>query len=161
MTDETNIGEITRFLRDWAAGNNEALNEMMPKVVDELRKTARQQYARVMGRGIDRPTELVGYVWERLSKLEKMPSLENSKSFYAYCAQIIRNLLLDRIRSEQAHKREASLSSLDDIVELSFLKDNGNVSPEDRITALELLSFGRRDCFLENLDSSRVLNQEM
>jgi RNA polymerase sigma factor (TIGR02999 family) len=138
MSDEQNsaaaeIGEVTRFLHEWAAGNKTALAEMMEKTINKLKSTARQEYARTRGQGADRPTELVGYVWERLSRLERVPEFSDSKRFYAYCARIIRNLLIDRIRATRA-----VVVSLDEFVDLSFLRDGG-VSAEEFVSALDLL----------------------
>jgi RNA polymerase sigma factor (TIGR02999 family) len=132
-TSEQEIGEITRFLREWAAGNKESLNVMMPKAFKKLQETARYQYGRTRGQGADRPTELVSHVWERLAKMEKVPDIPDSKRFYAYCARIIRNLLLDHMGPGQ------NVESLDALVDLSFLRDRGKVSPEERVIALELL----------------------
>lgn len=132
--NDAEIGEVTRFLHEWAAGDKTALSVMMEKTINKLKDTARREYARTRGQGADRPTELVSYVWERLHHLDQVPEFTDSKRFYAYCARIIRNLLIDRIRGSHP-----DLVSLDGIVDLSFLRDDGKISAEDRVIALELL----------------------
>lgn len=132
--DAAEIGEVTRFLHEWAAGDKTALAAMMEKTINKLKSTARQEYARTRGQGADRPTELVSYVWERLNRLEHVPEFSDSRRFYAYCARIIRHLLIDRIRESHAE-----LVSLEDFVDLSFLRDGGAVSAEEIVSALDLL----------------------
>jgi RNA polymerase sigma factor (TIGR02999 family) len=133
-SEEAEVGEVTRFLRAWAAGDKGALQAMIEKTINKLKATARQQYASTKGKGADRPTELVSFLWERLNRMDNAPNLVDSKHFYAYCARVIKHLLIDRIR--QPH---LDIVSLDEMVDLSFLRDNGNVSAEDRVIALELL----------------------
>ena len=129
-------GEITRLLRAWAAGDKEALGDLMGQAIHKLRATARAEYARRNGQGADCPTELVSYVWERLQRLPNPPSLENSRAFYAYCGKIIRHLLIDGLR--QQAKKGLQLG-LDDVLELSFLVDARQLTPEDQALVLELL----------------------
>ena len=132
--NEIEIGEITRFLREWSAGNKDSLQIMFEKTFKKLRSAAHEQYARTRGHGADQATELVGFVWERLNRMKKVPDFGDSKRFYAYCGRIMRNLLIDRIRQEK------DLVPIDIIVDSSVLRDKGSMSPEDQILVIELIS---------------------
>lgn len=136
---EAEIGEITRFLQEWKKGDKGALAEIIPKVVEDFRKIAHKQFRQTQRQGADRPTELIGMVWEKLNHLDSVPNFENSKQFYAYCARIIKNLLRDGIRYYEADKRDGQLIHLDEFVDLPILRDTHSVSPEDQAIVFELL----------------------
>jgi RNA polymerase sigma factor (sigma-70 family) len=149
---EREIGEITRFLQEWKKQGNQAeqdennpLARIIPRVVEDLRKIAHHQYRLTAASGADRPTELIGKVWEKLSQLENIPSFENSKQFYAYCATVIKHLLLDGIRRQNAHMRKGNVIPLDDLLDISILRDDNSVSQEDQVLILELLGKMERE----------------
>lgn len=134
QTDDAEIGEITKFLREWAAGNKKTLDVMFDRTYKQLQKAAHEQYRRTSSRGADRPTELVGLVWERLGRINNVPAFPDSKRFYAYCAQIMRNLLIDRIRQDKN-----DVVSIEGIIDASVLPDVTSMSPEYKVMALEFV----------------------
>ncbi|HEX7333054.1 MAG TPA: ECF-type sigma factor [Pyrinomonadaceae bacterium] len=133
-TDDGEIGEITKFLREWAAGNKSTLDVMFDRAYKQLQKAAHEQYRRTSSRGADRPTELVGLVWERLGRINTVPEFVDSRRFYAYCAQIMRNLLIDRIRQDNK-----DVVSIEGIIDESVLPDLTSMSPESKVIALEFV----------------------
>jgi RNA polymerase sigma factor (TIGR02999 family) len=131
---DAEIGEITKFLHEWAAGNKKALDVMFDRTYKHLQNAARDQYRRASRRGADRPTELVGLVWERLGRIKNVPEFVDSRRFYAYCAQIMRNLMIDRIRQDHDN-----VVSIEGIIDSSVLPAATSMSPEDKVIALEFV----------------------
>ena len=52
-------GDVTRLLLDWSAGDQGALNKLMPLVYDELRRIAGRNFQRFGSDGQLQPTALV------------------------------------------------------------------------------------------------------
>lgn len=107
--------EITQLLLAWRSGDSEALNRLIPLVYDELRRFAH----RYMGRGFAgetlQTTALVHEAYMRMVGQDQV-DWQNRTHFFAVCARVMRNLLVDRARSRQAdrHGGGARRVSLDD-----------------------------------------------
>lgn len=96
--------EITQLLRRWSAGEESALRELMPVVYNELRRLARSAMRGDRREAILQPTALVHEVWLRLAGKEHL-SLESRSQFYALSAKMMRDILVDHLRRQQASKR--------------------------------------------------------
>jgi RNA polymerase sigma factor (TIGR02999 family) len=92
------------LLRDWRAGNEAALEELMPLVYGELHKLA-ASYMRGERPGHTlRPTDLVGEAYLRLAEGSK-PELNDRVHFFAIAARTMRQILVDHARKRGASKR--------------------------------------------------------
>lgn len=119
--DSADKREITRLLVDWRNGDDEARDELLAAVYDELRKRA----AKIMdGERIGHTLQPTALVHEALMRYERsMPkSIDNRLHFYALVSRIMRQLLIDHARNRTADKRGGkslnfSLSDLDAPVE--------------------------------------------
>ena len=105
--------DVTRLLHEWADGDIDALNKVLPMVYDELRRVAQNQF-KDSGPNLGlQATELVDMVYLKLVN-SKNVRFESRKHFFWYASQIVRRLLVDHIRSIMSQKRGGgALESLD------------------------------------------------
>ncbi len=99
-------GDVTQLLIEIRAGNRAAEEQLMPLVYAELRRLARH-YLR--GERVDhtlQPTALVHEAYIRLSGLQEV-AWQDRSHFFAMSATVMRRILVDHARAQQADKREA------------------------------------------------------
>jgi RNA polymerase sigma-70 factor, ECF subfamily len=95
---------VTQLLLDWRNGNQQALDQLIPLVYDELRQIARR-YVNREGRGNSLHTaDLVNEVYLKLVN-QPAADWQNRAHFFAVSAQIMRHLLVDHARAKQRAKR--------------------------------------------------------
>ena len=96
--------ETTQLLRDWAGGDQGALEKLTPRVYDELRRIAGHfMRAEQPGRTIQ-TTALVHEAYLKLIDISNV-DWQHKAHFFAVSAQIMRRILLDRARRRLAAKR--------------------------------------------------------
>jgi RNA polymerase sigma-70 factor (ECF subfamily) len=109
--------DVTRLLKEWANGDQPALEALTPLVYAELRRLA-GVYLRSEGPGHTlQPTALVHEAFLRL--VGHAPDCENRSQFYGVAAHLMRQILIDHARIRQAVKRGGQfvhLSLEDDLV---------------------------------------------
>ena len=112
-------GDITRLLDEWSDGNREALSELMPLIVDDLRRLAGKHLALETPGHTLQPTALVNELYLRL-KGRRTVSWRNRAQFFAFMAGMMRRILVDHARSHLRKKRGGGTIrlSLDESVEL-------------------------------------------
>lgn len=99
-------GEVTRLLQAWSDGDTDALNELLPMILDEARVIARRALA---GEGAGytlQPTELVNEAYLRLVD-RKSYWWKGRAQFFCAIAELMRRILVDRARKKNAEKRGA------------------------------------------------------
>ncbi len=131
------IREVTRFLADWRAGNQDALEHMLPLVIGELRLIARRYLNRERGGGTLQTTELINEAYLRLVD-QRETDWKNRAHFFAVAARVMRNLLVDRARAKQYAKRGsgATTISLDDVAVFSSKPDRDLLALDDALKRL-------------------------
>jgi RNA polymerase sigma factor (TIGR02999 family) len=97
-------GDATVLLRAWQAGDQGALNELMPLVHDELRRIARACMNGERRGHTLQATALVNEAYLRLVDLTRV-DWQNRTHFLAMAARIMRRVLVDLARARQAGKR--------------------------------------------------------
>jgi RNA polymerase sigma factor (TIGR02999 family) len=98
---------VTQLLVQWRAGNQQALNQLMPLVYDELRRLA-NRYMQSERRGHTlQPTALVNEAYLRL--IESDVSWQDRAHFFAVAARLMRRLLVDHARTKRRAKRGGAL----------------------------------------------------
>src|SRR5712692_3208826 len=104
-------GPVTRLLVEWGQGRQEALSALMPLVYDELRGLARRYLRR---EGVANTLQSAGLVHEAYFRLvdQKHMSWKNRAQFLGVAAQLMRRILVDRVRRQRAAKRGAAVSKL-------------------------------------------------
>lgn len=108
--------EVSHLLAAWRNGDPEAFDKLMPIVYDELRRLAHRYMKRVAAGQTLQTTALVHEAYLRLAGREDV-DWQSRAHFFAVCAQVMRNLLVDRARARQAIKRggDRTRLSLEDV----------------------------------------------
>lgn len=111
--------DITGLLDEWNEGNTEALTELMPLIVDDLRRLAGKHLAGESPGHTLQPTALVNELYLCL-KGRRTVTWQNRAHFFASVAGMMRRILVDHARSHQRTKRGggAILISLDESFQL-------------------------------------------
>ena len=96
--------EVSRLLAAWAGGDRAALDELIPLVYGELRRLA-HLYTGGESPGHSLQTSaLVNEAYLRLVDRTN-PRWQNRAHFFAICAQLMRQILVDHARRRRARKR--------------------------------------------------------
>lgn len=103
MTTPTN-SNVTQLLVDWRNGNQDALNQLMPLVYDEMRGLAKRYMSRERDGHTLQTNALVNEAYLRLINQQGI-DWQNRAHFFAIASQIMRHLLVDHARSKQYAKR--------------------------------------------------------
>ncbi len=99
-----NADVITQLIKDWQAGEDAALDRLLPLVYADLRTMAARQLAEHDGHATLQPTALVHDVLVRL--LEASPhGIANGIHLFNVAGRMMRQILVDRARRAHAEKR--------------------------------------------------------
>lgn len=128
--------KVTQLLLKWRGGDQQALNQLMPLVYDELRKLAGHYMRSERSQHTLQPTALVNEAYLRL--VEMRVSWQDRAHFFAVAARLMRRMLVDHARANQRVKRkgEGPRVSLDDVPELSLESDMNIVVLDEALTRL-------------------------
>ena len=95
--------EITELLQKWNEGDQDAMNQLMPLVDEELKKIAHNYMRNERAGHILQTTALVN---EALIKLiRENTNVENRNQFYGRIAKRMRQVLIDYAKKQKAEKR--------------------------------------------------------
>lgn len=134
---------ITQLLVDWRNGDQEALNQLMPLVYEELRQMA-NYYMRNERKGHTLQTSaLVNEAYLRLVDHENI-QWQNRSHFFGLAAQAMRRILVDHARSRNYQKRGggAEQVSLDEAATLAEDRAAELIALDDALQ--ELAKFDQR-----------------
>ena len=131
---------VTQWLINWRNGNQEALAHMLPLVYDELRRLAKRYLQRERPNHTLQATALVHEAYLRLVD-QRLAQWQNRAHFFGVAAQVMRRILVDHARNQQADKRGggAAKLSLDDAVGLVEAREVDLVALDDALTTLATL----------------------
>jgi len=118
-------GEVTRLLRAWRAGDAEALNQLLPLVIGELKRVARAYLARERHAESWQPTMLVNEAYLRLVDCQQV-TLQDQAHFYRLAAKKMREILVDYARKKRLQKMGGSLQKVElppDVPDRKSVKD--------------------------------------
>ena len=134
---ESHISETTRLLRAWAAGDQAALEQLTPRVYQELRRIAGHYMRNERRDGSIQATALVHEVYLRLVDVNEV-NWEHRAHFFAISATMMRHILLDRARRRIANKRggQAKRLNLDEVPDLSWQRSHELSELDDALNAL-------------------------
>jgi RNA polymerase sigma factor (TIGR02999 family) len=128
--------ETTKLLRAWAAGDKVALDELTPRIYQELRRIAGQF---VKNERRDASIQATALVHEAYVKLVDVHNVDwqHRAHFFAVSAQIMRRILLDRARRRVAAKRggKAETINLDEVPDISNERAAELVKLDDALRA--------------------------
>ncbi len=96
--------DVTMLLNAWGDGKQDALDELMLLVYQELRKLARSYLRAERPEHTLQPTALVNEAYLRLVD-QKNVRWQNRRHFFGIAAQLMRRILVDHARKRQSEKR--------------------------------------------------------
>src|ERR1700693_6385551 len=121
---DSEIRDTTALLREWALGDEGALQTLMPRVYGELRRLAGHF---MQGEGPGRTMQATALVHEVYLRLVDVKGVDwqGRAHFFALCAQLMRRILLDAARRRVASKRggRALGVSVDRVPDIAAAKD--------------------------------------
>ena len=97
---------VSELLAQWRAGDEESLRRLVPLVYHELRRLAHCYLRRERADHTLQTTALVHEAYLCLMKQEPI-NLENRAHFFAVCANLMRQILIQYARRRKAAKRGA------------------------------------------------------
>jgi len=95
---------ITELLGRWRKGDEEALDQLMPLVYEELRRLAGSYLRRERREHTLQPTALVNEAYLKLVHQREIP-WQNRAQFFGIAAKLMRQILVDHARAHGANKR--------------------------------------------------------
>ncbi|MGA3017763.1 MAG: ECF-type sigma factor [Bryobacteraceae bacterium] len=113
-------GDITRLLRQWSDGRDEAFRELLPLAYSRLRQMASARMRCERPDHTLQPTALVGELYLRLAGA-KLAGWNDREHFYSFCARAMRWILADYARTRCRDKRQVALLPLTE--EIQWLGD--------------------------------------
>jgi RNA polymerase sigma factor (TIGR02999 family) len=146
------LGEITVILRQWAAGDPGAVEQLAPLVYDHLRSVAAGYLNREQAGVTLQATALVHELFVRLLQQKKL-DMNGRVHFYAFAARMMRRILVDAARARQSGRRSVTgwlplspeLAWIDPrgpaMVDLDRALDELAASQPDKARAVELRIF--------------------
>ncbi len=103
---------VTRLLREWSAGDEGALEELVPLIYGTLRRLAAARLRQEKNAPTLQPTALVHEAYVRLAQ-QHTPDWESRAQFYGIAVRLMRQVLVDHARERQAGKRGGGAIKLD------------------------------------------------
>src|SRR5438093_6199707 len=92
--------ELTKLLQDWSGGNEEALEQLAPRVYKELHRLASRYMA---GERSNHPLQTSALINEAYVRLIEWKNVhwQNRAHFFAVSAQLMRRILVDIARARR------------------------------------------------------------
>jgi RNA polymerase sigma factor (TIGR02999 family) len=134
---DAECSDTTQLLRAWAGGDRSALEQLTPRVYDELRRIAGHfMQDERPGRTIQ-TTALVHEAYLKLIDVDNV-DWQHRAHFFAVSAQIMRHILLDRARRRVAAKRGGVTPrvNLDEVPDIGSGRARELIALDDGLNAL-------------------------
>ncbi len=124
--------EITQLLYDWQKGDQQAFEELVPIVYEELRSLSRRFLARERKGHTFASSDLVNEAYLRLAKQDRA-DWKNRSHFFGVAATMMRRILITHARERNAEKRGG------DMVRVTLSLNEGDPTEFDveRLIALD------------------------
>jgi len=131
---------VTRLLLAWRQGKQDALDQLIPIVYEELRQQAHRYLQREQRGHSLQTTALINETYLRLLDCNKI-GWKNRAHFFAITAQMMRRILVDYARSRRSRKRGGGLekTTLDENLTFSTARNSDLVALDDALNALALI----------------------
>jgi RNA polymerase sigma factor (TIGR02999 family) len=160
MPDPSRALNVTELLLSWGEGDTAALDRLVPLLYDDLRRVARGQLRRERPGHSLQATALVHEVFLRLVDVDRM-TVKSRTHFFALSATLMRQILVDHARRQQAGKRGggATVIGLNEAAGAPGPTSTSSVDVLALDEALEALSsFDGRQCRIVELRFFAGLN---
>jgi RNA polymerase sigma factor (TIGR02999 family) len=132
--------DVTTLLRGWSAGDRSTEEQLWPLVFAELKRLARRHLAHERPNHTLQSGALVNEVYVRLADLTNT-QWESRARFFAMCARMMREVLVDHARARQSQKRggDKFRISLDEIDLVSEPKGIELLALDDALKRLAVI----------------------
>jgi RNA polymerase sigma factor (TIGR02999 family) len=138
-------GEITLLLHRWEDGESAAFDRLLPLVYPHLREVAAAYIGRERNPGVLQATALVHELYLRLLHQRKADWNDRSH-FYTFAAKVMRMILTDHARANQAKKRGGADHRVPLNDEIPWINIGGG----------EMIELNRALDELESVDAAKV-----
>jgi RNA polymerase sigma factor (TIGR02999 family) len=140
MSDRQSNQDVTALLRQWQAGNADALERLLPLVYEELRQVARARLRQEQPGHTLQATALVHEAYLRLVGSQRHTP-QNRTHLFAMAARLMREILVDHARRKAARKRggTATMIALDESVPAPELATIDILALDEALTELHAL----------------------
>lgn len=132
--------DVTKLLRDWSDGEQQAFDELLPIIYNELHRLAHNYLNRERD---DHTLQTTALVHEAYLKLVDQNNVQwqNRSHFFAIAAQAMRRILIDNARRHAANKRGNTPEklSLDDAATISVERNENLLALDDALKQLEAI----------------------
>jgi RNA polymerase sigma factor (TIGR02999 family) len=136
---ESSSQPVSALLAQWQAGDEEALRALVPVVYKELRRLAHRYLQKERPGHTLQSTALVHEAYLRLMK-QGGQEFENRAHFFAICAQLMRQILVEHARGQRAAKRAGGRRlTLDDAMAVAKTRSVDLVALDDALSLLAKL----------------------
>jgi len=153
------LGLVSALLIAWGRGEPAALEQLTPRVYRELHKLARAYLRRGLPGNSLQPTALINEAYLRLLDQAQPVQWENRAHFFGIAARLMRIILVDHARTNQAAKRgggaaaavtlsdcmAVSPARAPDVLEIDEALDRLATVDERKAKVIELRYFGGMD----------------
>ena len=135
---EVDTNEISRLLRAWSDGDQNALNDLTPIVYQELRRLAHYYMERERPGHALQTSALVNEAYLRLVDYKRM-QWQDRAHFFSVAAQVMRRILVDHARSHNI-KRGAGFQQVAlEVADMGGDRTGDLVALDDALNALARL----------------------
>ena len=139
-------GDITELLDAWTEGDPEALDNLIPLIMGDLRSLAGRYLARERPGHTLQPTALVNEAYLKLVERRSV-HLENRVQLFAVLAQAMRRILVDHARRRRAARHGGGQEPvpLEEVFGVSVPVDVDFVALDDALKNLAAIDQRRHD----------------
>jgi RNA polymerase sigma factor (TIGR02999 family) len=139
------VKQVTQLLVNWRQGDEEALEQLMPIVYQELRKIADSYLRRERSDHTLQATALINEAYLRLID-QNIEQWQSRAHFYGVAAHLMRQILVEHARNRSAGKRGGGVVRLELDEALDYSQDQAAelVALDDALTGLA--KFDERKC---------------
>jgi RNA polymerase sigma factor (TIGR02999 family) len=141
-TESGQSAEITRLLKAWNAGDNAALDALIPRIYKELHRLARRCMRKERAGATLQTTALVNEVYLRLVEAQDV-DWNDRAHFFAIGAQLMRRILVEAARARSSAKRggpgrrvQCGTTDLDQVADVLCSRDRELVAIDEALDAL-------------------------
>lgn len=129
--------EITSLLDRWSEGAQDALDELVPLIFNDVRELARRALEKEPKGHTLQPTALVNEIYLRLEGRRSV-QWKNREQFFGFLSQLIRRILIDHARGRHRAKRGGGIRpvSLDEVLGLAEVQHQDLIAVTEALDAL-------------------------
>jgi RNA polymerase sigma-70 factor, ECF subfamily len=134
---EASPGGVTQLLAEWQAGDDRALERLMPLVYGELRRLAGRYLNREREGHTFETHDLIHEAFLRLID-QRQVDWRSRAHFFAISAQMMRRILVDHARRRGARRHGGDVRQLlgDDVADIAVDRDASLVALDEALTEL-------------------------